>query len=167
MAIKEALKRASIQPNEVDEVIMGNVLQAGIGQNPARQAQLLAEIPYVAHATTINKVCGSGLKTIMLAAQSIKSGDAELIVAGGMENMTLAPHLLRKARNGFRMGDTQLIDSMMHDGLTCAVHDFPMGITAENIAEAYNISRQEQDEFALFSQHRTEQADYLSASTMN
>lgn len=158
LVIKEALKRASIQPEEVDEVIMGNVLQAGIGQNPARQAQLQAGIPYVAPATTINKVCGSGLKSVILGAQSIKSGDAEVIVVGGMENMSLAPHYLGKSRSGFRMGDAQLVDSMMQDGLTCAIHNIPMGITAENIAESYGISREEQDQFALRSQHKTEEA---------
>ncbi|TCZ77140.1 acetyl-CoA C-acetyltransferase [Paenibacillus albiflavus] len=158
LAIKEALQRALIQPDQVDEVIMGNVLQAGVGQNPARQAQLQAGIPYVASATTINKVCGSGLKSVMLGAQSIKSGDAEIIVTGGMENMTLAPHLLGKSRSGFRMGDAQLVDSMMHDGLTCAINQIPMGITAENIAEQYGISRVEQDEFAMHSQHKAEAA---------
>jgi len=158
LAIKEALQRALIRPAQVDEVIMGNVLQAGIGQNPARQAQLQAGIPYVASAITINKVCGSGLKSVMLGAQSIKSGDAEIIVTGGMENMTLAPHLLGKSRNGFRMGDAQLVDSMMYDGLTCAINQIPMGITAENIAMQYGISREEQDEFAMHSQHKAEAA---------
>jgi acetyl-CoA C-acetyltransferase len=162
LAIKEALKRASIQPEEVDEVIMGNVLQAGIGQNPARQAQLQAGIPYVAPATTINKVCGSGLKSAILGAQSIKTGDAEVIVVGGMENMTLAPHYLGKSRSGFRMGDAQLVDSMMQDGLTCAIYNMPMGITAENIAESYGISREEQDGFAMRSQHKTEEARLAS-----
>lgn len=158
IVIKEALRKAAIGPEEVDEVIMGNVLQAGAGQNPARQAQLLAGIPYAASATTINQVCGSGLKSVILGAQTIKSGDADLIVVGGMENMTLAPHLLMNSRNGIRMGEAQLIDGMIKDGLSCAVEHIPMGMTAENIAEIYRISREEQDEYAMHSQHKAEAA---------
>lgn len=158
IVIKEALRKAAILPEEVDEVIMGNVLQAGAGQNPARQAQLLAGIPYAAPATTINQVCGSGLKSVVIGAQAIKSGDADLIVVGGMENMTLAPHLLMNSRSGIRMGDAPLIDSMMQDGLSCAVEHIPMGMTAENIAEIYRISREEQDEYAMHSQHKAEAA---------
>lgn len=157
--IREALKRAHVQADWVDEVIMGHVLQAGLGQNTARQALLKAGIPLTVPASTVNKVCASGLKAIIMAAQSIKAGDSELLVAGGMENMTQSPYLLKKARSGgYRFGDGTLIDSLTHDGLTCAACDSGMGITAENIAERYSISREEQDAFALHSQHKTERA---------
>ncbi|MFZ5946165.1 MAG: acetyl-CoA C-acetyltransferase [Bacillota bacterium] len=152
IVIKEALKRAQVSPQLVDEVIFGCVLQSGLGQNAARQAALKAGLPINVPAMTINKVCGSGLKTVILAAQAIAQGDAEIIVAGGTENMSQAPYLLDKARYGYRMGNGQLIDSMVKDGLWCAFNNYHMGITAENIAERWGISRQEQDEFAYASQ---------------
>ncbi|MCR8644166.1 acetyl-CoA C-acetyltransferase [Paenibacillus sp. N1-5-1-14] len=156
--IQEALKRANVPGEAVDEVLMGNVLQAGLGQNPARQAQMKAGIPYTANATTINIVCGSGLKAVMQAVQTIRSGEAQLMVAGGMENMSQAPYILKKARTGYRMGDGQLVDVMMNDGLACAILDIGMGITAESIAAKYGITREEQDAFALSSQQKVEQA---------
>jgi acetyl-CoA C-acetyltransferase len=152
-AIAAALERCGIAPEAVDEVYMGNVLQAGQGMNPARQAALAAGIPVGTPATTINKVCGSGLKAVTLGVQALRCGDAEVIVAGGMESMSRAPYLLPKARFGYRMGDGELIDSMTHDGLTCALEGCHMGVTAENVAALYNISREEQDEFAARSQH--------------
>lgn len=158
IVIEEALKRAGINANCVDEVIMGNVLQAGLGQNPARQALLRAGIPDAVPAFSVNKVCGSGLKTIALAAQAIAAKNADIIVAGGMENMSLAPYVLDKARWGFRMGNQQVIDTLVNDGLTCATNHYHMGITAENIAEKYQISRQEQDALALRSQQRASKA---------
>ncbi|GAW92980.1 acetyl-CoA C-acetyltransferase [Calderihabitans maritimus] len=158
VVIKAALEKAGITPDQVDEVIMGNVLQAGLGQNPARQAAVRSGIPIEKPAFTINKVCGSGLKAVNLATQAIRAGDAEIIVAGGMENMSAAPYLLSKARWGYRMGNDQLIDSMINDGLWCAFNDVHMGITAENIAAKYNVTREEQDEFAARSQQRAEKA---------
>jgi acetyl-CoA C-acetyltransferase len=158
IVIKEALKRANVEPAMVDEVLMGNVLQAGQGQNPARQAAIKAGIPVEVPSTTINKVCGSGLKTVAMAAQSIMLGDADIIVAGGMENMSLTPYLLDKARNGYRMGHGELTDVMIRDGLWCAFNDIHMGITAENLAEKYSITREEQDEYATLSQNRAEKA---------
>ena len=154
MVIKEALKRAHINPEQVDEVIMGNVLQAGQGQNPTRQSAIKAGIPVEVPSYTINKLCGSGLKTVELAMQSIICGDAEIIVAGGMESMSQAPYLLDKARWGHRMGDASIKDAMLNDGLTDAFHKYHMGITAENIAEQFNISRAEQDLVALESQQK-------------
>lgn len=156
--IKEAIQKAGITANDVDEVIMGNVLQAGAGQNPARQASLAAGVPQEAPATTINKVCGSGLKAVHLATQAILAGDAEIVVAGGMENMSQAPYLLKGGRDGFKMGDQKVVDSMISDGLWCASNDFHMGITAENLAEKYEISRQEQDEFSAASQQKAQAA---------
>lgn len=156
--IQEALKRASLVDSQVDEVIMGNVLQAGLGQNPARQAWLKAGYSQFVPAMTINKVCGSGLKSIMLAAQSVSLGDADIVVAGGMENMTQAPYLLPGARSGLRLGDSTMVDSMIRDGLWCAMCDIHMGITAENIAEHHRVTRAEQDEFAAWSQLKAEQA---------
>jgi acetyl-CoA C-acetyltransferase len=159
LVIREALKRAGIEPSQVEEVIMGHVLQAGLGQNTARQAMLRAGIPNERVAYSVNKVCGSGLKAVMLAAQSIRAGDGELLVAGGMENMTQAPYLLKKARSGgYRLGNGELVDSLTQDGLTCAICDIEMGITAENIAKRYGISRDEQDAFALESQRKAETA---------
>jgi len=158
VAIRAALERAGVRPEEVCEVYMGNVLQAGLGQNPARQAAMRAGIPKEVPATTINKVCGSGLKTVTLGVQAILCGDAEIVVAGGMENMSLAPYLLDKARTGYRMGDGKLIDVMIHDGLWCIFGDTHMGITAENLAAKYNISRAEQDAFACASQNKAERA---------
>ncbi|WP_042472197.1 acetyl-CoA C-acetyltransferase [Bacillus ndiopicus] len=158
IVIKEAIERANIEPQLVDEVIMGNVLAAGLGQNPARQAALKAGIPYTVPAMTINKVCGSGLKAVHLAAQAIALGDAEIVVAGGFENMSQAPYVLKNAREGFRMGDQKVVDTMIHDGLWCAQNDYHMGITAENLCDKYEITREEQDAFAARSQTRAAQA---------
>lgn len=158
VVIKEALNKVGIAANDVDEVIMGNVLQAGLGQNPARQAALAAGLPETVSSLTINKVCGSGLKAVHLATQAILAGDAEVIVAGGMENMSQAPYLLKNARNGFKMGDQKVIDSMIQDGLWCAFNDYHMGITAENLCDKYSITREEQDSFAAVSQQKAEAA---------
>lgn len=154
IVIKEAVNRASLKPDQISEVIMGNVLQAGLGQNPARQAAINAGLPETVPSMTINKVCGSGLKSIHLAYQAIFAGDAEIVVAGGMENMSRAPYLLENARGGFRMGDQKVVDSMISDGLTCAFNDYHMGNTAENLCDMYGISREEQDKFAARSQAR-------------
>ncbi|MBO0602008.1 acetyl-CoA C-acetyltransferase [Sporosarcina sp. E16_3] len=150
--IKEALKRAGVAPESVDEVIMGNVLQAGLGQNPARQAAIKAGLPETVPALTINKVCGSGLKAVHLARQAIIAGDADIIVAGGMENMSQAPYIMKDGREGFKMGDQKIIDSMISDGLWCAFNDYHMGITAENLCDRYSITREEQDTFSATSQ---------------
>lgn len=158
LVIKEALKRAEIAADQVNEVIMGCVLQAGLGQNVARQAMLKAGLPVSVPAMTINKVCGSGLKSVSLAAQAIAMGDADVVVAGGTENMSLAPYLVPKARFGHRMGDGKLVDEMIKDGLWCATNEYHMGITAENIAEQWGITREEQDEFATKSQNNAERA---------
>ncbi len=151
--IEEAVKRAGINKRDVQEVLMGNVVSAGLGQNPARQAAIGAEIPVDSGAATVNKVCGSGLKTVMLAANSVRVGEYDTIVAGGMESMTRAPYVLNKARNGYRLGNGEIIDAMVHDGLWEIYNDFHMGITGERIAEHYDLSREEVDEFALRS-HR-------------
>lgn len=157
--IKAALHRAGIDVQAVDEVIMGNVLQAGLGQNPARQAAIKAGLPVEVPSYTINKVCGSGLKAVNLAALAIMAGEADIIVAGGMENMSQSPYLLdSKARWGYRMGNGKLTDAMITDGLWCAFDDYHMGITAENVAEQYGISRQLQDELAFESQTKAVQA---------
>jgi acetyl-CoA C-acetyltransferase len=156
--IKEALERAGVRPEQVDEVIMGNVLSAGLGMNPARQASIAAGIPDSVPATTVNKVCGSGLKTISMATQAILLGDADIVVAGGMENMTASPYLLPKGRNGYRMGHGEVWDHMIKDGLWCALGDCHMGITAENVATDYEISRADQDEFAYQSQQKSAKA---------
>lgn len=156
--IKEALKRANVKPDMVDEVIMGCVLQAGLGQNPARQALIHAGIPNTVGATTINKVCGSGLKAVMMAAQAIKAEDCDLIVAGGMENMSQAPYIMRKARDGFRMGHTQIDDVMVADGLWDVYNDFHMGSTAELVSREFNIDRETQDEYAFNSQTKASKA---------
>jgi acetyl-CoA C-acetyltransferase len=153
IVVREAVERAKLDPAQIDEVIMGCVLQAGLGQNPARQAALGAGIPDKVAALTVNKVCGSGLKAVMLAAQSIALGDNNIIVAGGMESMTNAPYLLTKARDGYRLGDGEIIDSMVRDGLWCAFDNWHMGETGEVVTEKYNISRERQDEYALGS-HR-------------
>lgn len=158
VVIKEAIKRAGISLDTVDEVIMGNVLQAGQGQNPARQAAMKAKLDTKVPAMTVNKVCASGLKAVVLAAQAVMCEDADVIVAGGMENMNLAPYILHKARYGYRMGHGELIDSMISDGLWCIFNDVHMGITAENLAELYGITREEQDEFAAGSQQKAEKA---------
>ncbi|MFD1260571.1 acetyl-CoA C-acetyltransferase [Entomomonas asaccharolytica] len=152
--IKSLLEKTKVAPEQVCEVILGQILTAGCGQNTARQASIKAGIPYTTPAMTINKVCGSGLKTVHLATQAIRCGDAEIIIAGGMENMSLAPYLVTGLRNGLRMGPGKTIDTMIQDGLWDAFNDYHMGITAENLAEKYNISRQEQDEFSLASQQK-------------
>ncbi|MDU4962057.1 MAG: acetyl-CoA C-acetyltransferase [Sporomusaceae bacterium] len=154
VVVKESLRRAGIGGSDVDEVILGNVLQAGLGQNPARQAALKAGLPAEIPAYTINKVCGSGLKAVNLAAQAIRLGDADTIVAGGFESMSNAPFLLEKARWGYRMGDGKLVDVMIRDGLWCAFNDYHMGITAENVAEKFAVSREEQDRLAAESQEK-------------
>ncbi|WP_174734233.1 acetyl-CoA C-acetyltransferase [Mesobacillus harenae] len=156
--IKGALEKSGLKAEQVDEVILGNVLQAGLGQNPARQAALKAGLPETVSAMTINKVCGSGLKAVQLAVQAILSGDAEVVLAGGMENMSQAPYLLNNARDGFKMGDQKLVDSMISDGLWCAFNDYHMGVTAENLCEQYSISREEQDKFAAWSQEKAARA---------
>ncbi|MGK0298707.1 MAG: acetyl-CoA C-acetyltransferase [Gammaproteobacteria bacterium] len=156
--IKSLLADTGIKPEDIDEVILGQVLTAGTGQNPARQASLGAGLPNSVPCMTINKVCGSGLKAIHLAAQAIKCGDAEIIIAGGQENMNLSPHLLPNSRNGNRMGNWPLLDSMIVDGLWDAFNDYHMGITAENIAKKFSISREQQDEFSASSQQKTEAA---------
>jgi len=153
IATRAAIERAGIDPNLVDEVIMGNVVQAGNGQNPARQVALRAGIPNSVAALTINKVCGSGLKSVMLAANGIRLGEIDVAVAGGMESMTAAPYLLKGARQGYRLGNGELIDSMIHDGLWCAFDNWHMGCTGEVVAERYHVTREEQDEYALNS-HR-------------
>ena len=152
-AVRAAIERAKLDAHQIDEVIMGCVLQAGLGQNPARQAALKGGVPDTVSAVTINKVCGSSLKSVMLAAQAIACGDAEIIVAGGMESMTNAPYLLTKAREGYRIGNGELIDSMVHDGLWCAFDQWHMGETGEVVAERYQITRAMQDDFA-FNSHR-------------
>jgi acetyl-CoA C-acetyltransferase len=157
-AVAEALRRARVDPGRVDEVILGNVLQAGVGQNPARQAALQAGLPDTIAAYTVNKVCGSGLKAVMLAAQAIRAGDAELVVAGGMESMSRAPHLLFGARTGWKYGDQKVVDAMIHDGLWCAFEGWHMGEAAEHIAVRCGVARAEQDHFALRSQHRAAEA---------
>lgn len=154
IAVRAAIERAGIDADQIDEVIMGSVLQAGLGQNPARQAALRAGIPNKVSALTVNKVCGSGLKSVMLAAQSVALGDNELIVAGGMESMSNAPYLLMKGRDGYRMGNGEIIDAMVHDGLWCAFDKWHMGETGEVVAEKYQITRQQQDEYAALSQRR-------------
>ncbi len=153
IAVREAVKRAKLEPAQVDECIMGNVVSAGLGQNPARQAALFGGLPPSVGAMTINKVCGSGLKAVALAAQAIQTGNSEIVVAGGMESMTNAPYLLPQARGGFRMGNATVVDSMVHDGLWDVYNNYHMGQTAENVAEKYKITREEQDEYALNS-HR-------------
>ncbi|WP_276505344.1 acetyl-CoA C-acetyltransferase [Anaerosalibacter massiliensis] len=158
VAVKEAIKRAGIKEDQVDELIFGNVLQAGLGQNVARQVSVRAGIPVEVPSFTVNKVCGSGLKTVELAAQAIMAGDADVVVAGGTENMSRAPYLLNNARWGQRMGDGKVVDYMIHDGLWDIFNDYHMGITAENVAEQWNLTREEQDEFSLNSQLRAEEA---------
>lgn len=158
LAVAEAIRRAGIEPGDVQEVILGNVLQAGLGQNPARQAARAAGVPDAVGSVTINKVCGSGLKSVMLAAQAIRAGDADCIVAGGMESMTNAPYLLPDARAGMRLGHSQVLDSMVHDGLWDIYNDFHMGMTGEKVADELDVSRQAQDEFAARSHQKAEEA---------
>jgi acetyl-CoA C-acetyltransferase len=156
IAVQEAMRRAGL--DSVDEVLMGNVLSAGLGQNPARQAAIGAGLGEQTPAITVNKVCGSGMKTIALAAQAIRAGDAEVILAGGMENMSRAPYLLESGRFGYRLGNGELVDEMIRDGLWCAFEHCHMGITAENVAREYEVSREEQDAFAAASQQKAEKA---------
>ena len=153
IVVREAIKRAGVKPEDVDEVIMGCVIQAGLGQNPARQAALRGGLPNTVAAVTVNKVCGSGLKAVMMAAQGVRLGDTEVVVAGGMESMSNAPYLIPKAREGYRLGNGELIDSMINDGLWCSFENYHMGCTGEVVAEEYAIGRAEQDEFAA-SSHR-------------
>jgi len=153
IVVREAVERAGIRPAQVDECILGNVISAGLGQNPARQAAIFGGLPAEVGAMTVNKVCGSGLKAVALAAQAIQTGNSSVVVAGGMESMSNAPYLLPQARKGYRLGDGEILDAMIRDGLWDAYNDYHMGITGENVAEKYGITRQEQDEFALNS-HR-------------
>jgi len=153
IVVREAVRRAGVDPALVDECIMGNVVSAGLGQNPARQAAIFGGLSPATGAMTINKVCGSGLKSVALAAQAIQTGNSSIVVAGGMESMTNAPYLLPQARKGYRLGNAQVIDSMVHDGLWDVYNNYHMGITGENVAEKYGITREEQDEFAVNS-HR-------------
>ena len=154
LVIKEALQRAGVKPEQVDHVYMGNVLQAALGQNPARQAALKAGLPYTSTAVTVNIVCGSGLNCVNMAAQMIEAGDADIVVAGGMENMSMAPYALTKARFGYRMNNATMIDTMVNDGLWDAFNDYHMGITAENVAEKYGLTREELDAFSANSQQK-------------
>ena len=154
IVVRESVKRAGIKPEEVDEVIMGCVIQAGLGQNPARQAALRGGLSPSVAAVTVNKVCGSGLKAVMMAAQAVKLGDSEMVVAGGMESMSNAPYLIPKAREGYRLGNGELIDSMINDGLWCAFENYHMGCTGELVADEYSVSRAEQDEFATNSHQK-------------
>src|SRR5438093_6352477 len=153
IVVREAVKRAALDPAQVDECIMGNVISAGLGQNPARQAAIFGGLSPATGAMTINKVCGSGLKAVALAAQAVQTGNSSIVVAGGMESMTNAPYLLPQARKGYRLGNAQIVDSMVHDGLWDIYNNYHMGITGENVAEKHGIKREEQDEFALNS-HR-------------
>ena len=156
--IRALLERTGLAPEQIDEVILGQVLTAGVGQNPARQASLGAGLPVTVPAMTINKVCGSGLKAVHLASQAVRCGDSGIVIAGGQENMSMAPHVLPKSRQGVKMGDWKMVDTMVNDGLWCAFNDCHMGVTAENIADDYDISRETQDAFAASSQQKTEAA---------
>src|SRR5574337_187848 len=156
--IRALLASTGIKADQVSEVILGQVLAAGSGQNPARQAAIRAGVPHAVPAMTINKVCGSGLKAVMLAAQAVRCGDADIVIAGGQENMSAAPHVLPGSREGFRMGDAKLVDSMIVDGLWDVYNQYHMGITAENVAKEYGITRRMQDEFAVASQNKAEAA---------
>jgi acetyl-CoA C-acetyltransferase len=158
IAVREAVKRAGVSPEDVDEVIMGCVIQAGLGQNPARQAALHGGLPNTVSAVTVNKVCGSGLKAIMMAAQGVQLGDTEVVVAGGMESMSNAPYLMPKAREGYRLGNGTLVDSAVNDGLWCAFDDQHMGCTGEVVSERFHVSREEQDEYSLNSHRRASAA---------
>ena len=158
VVLKEALERADVESDEVDEVIMGNVLSAGHGQNVARQSAIWAGIPKEVPSFCVNKVCGSGLKSVVLGAQSIMLGDADVVLAGGMESMSTAPYALKKARWGAKMGNDEMVDIMIHDGLWDIFNNYHMGVTAENVAEKYRITREEQDEFSAISQNKAEAA---------
>jgi acetyl-CoA C-acetyltransferase len=169
LVVREALNRARLKPEQIDECIMGNVVSAGLGQNPARQAALHGGLPPEVSAMTINKVCGSGLKAVGLAAQAIQTGNAEIVIAGGMESMTNAPYLLPQGRNGFRMGNATVVDAMVHDGLWEVFNDYHMGITGENVAEKHSIPREEQDAYALASHRKAAaawQAGYLQSQVL-
>jgi acetyl-CoA C-acetyltransferase len=156
--IRALLQKSGVKPEDISEVIMGQVLTAGSGQNPARQASIRAGLPHAIPAMTINKVCGSGLKAVMLAAQAIRCGDADIVIAGGQENMSASPHVLPGSRDGFRMGDAKIVDTMIVDGLWDVYNQYHMGTTAENVARRYEISRTQQDEFAVASQNKAEAA---------
>jgi acetyl-CoA C-acetyltransferase len=158
LIIRKVLERARVAPEQVSEVIMGQVLTAGVGQNPARQAAIKAGLPEMIPSMTINKVCGSGLKAAMLGAQAIANGDSDIVVAGGQESMSLSPHALMGSRDGFRMGDAKMVDTMIVDGLWDVFNQYHMGVTAENVAKEYAVTREEQDEFAVKSQNKTEAA---------
>jgi len=158
LVIRDALKRAGLKPEQVSEVILGQVLTAGVGQNPARQAAIKAGLPEMVPAMTINKVCGSGLKAAMLGAQAIAHGDSDIVIAGGQESMSLAPHALNGSRDGFRMGDARMVDTMIVDGLWDAFNQYHMGVTAENVAKEYAVTREDQDKFAVASQNKAEAA---------
>ena len=158
IVVREAVKRAGVRPEDVDEVIMGCVIQAGLGQNPARQAALHGGLPNTVSAVTVNKVCGSGLKAIMMAAQGVQLGDTEIVVAGGMESMSNAPYVMTKAREGYRLGNGTLVDTAINDGLWCAFDDQHMGCTGEVVAERFHVSREEQDEYALNSHRKASAA---------
>ena len=163
LAVREAVRRAGVAPEQIDECIMGNVVSAGLGQNPGRQAALGGGLPPSVSAMTINKVCGSGLKAVALAAQAIQTGNAEFVVAGGMESMTNAPYLLPQGRNGFRMGDAKVVDSMIRDGLWEIYNDYHMGVTGENVAEKHSITREQQDAYALASHQKAAAAQKAGA----
>ena len=156
--MRKLLERSGVRPEQVSEVILGQVLAAGVGQNPARQAAIKAGLPDMIPAMTINKVCGSGLKAVMLAAQSVANGDSDVVIAGGQENMSIAPHVLNGSRDGFRMGDAKMVDSMIVDGLWDVFNQYHMGVTAENVAKEQAVTREEQDEFAVKSQNKAEAA---------
>lgn len=158
VVVEEAIRRAGVTADEVDEVFMGNVIQAGVGENPARQAAVFGGVPVRVPAMTVNKLCGSAMKTIVLAAQAVRLGDADCVVAGGMESMSKAPYLIENGRYGYRIGNAELIDSMMRDGLHCALEHCHMGITAENVAKEWEVSRLDQDAFAVRSQQRAAEA---------
>jgi len=163
LAVREAVRRAGVAPEQIDECIMGNVVSAGLGQNPGRQAALGGGLPPSVSAMTINKVCGSGLKAVALAAQAIQTGNAEIVVAGGMESMSNAPYLLPQGRNGFRMGDAKVVDAMIHDGLWEIYNDYHMGVTGENVAEKHSITREQQDAYALASHQKASAAQKSGA----
>src|ERR1043165_3631457 len=158
IVVREVVKRAGVKPEDVDEVIMGCVIQAGLGQNPARQGALFGGLPNTVSAVAVNKVCGSGLKAIMMAAQGVSLGDTEIVVAGGMESMSNAPYLLPKAREGYRLGHGQMLDSIIQDGLWCAFDDQHMGCTGEVVSERFHVSRAEQDEYAMNSHRKASPA---------
>ena len=158
IVVRESVKRAGINPEDVDEVIMGCVIQAGLGQNPARQAALKGGLSSTVSAVTVNKVCGSGLKAVMMAAQGVRLGDSEMVIAGGMESMSNAPYLVPKAREGYRLGNGELVDAMIHDGLWCAFENYHMGCTGEVVADEYKVGRAEQDEFATNSHRKAAEA---------